>query len=142
MSRAGIPNFEPTEDQRKLVRQVAGIGVPHEMIRLLVKNGAGEPISADTLKRHFAADLEEGKANTAAQMVGKLVATALGQVSAQQTACLIFWCKTQLGWRETSALDVNLPPEEEGDALDKAARVAGLIERGRRRARGADVTEH
>lgn len=144
MSRAGIPNFKPSDEQRKLVRQLAGVGIPHEQLRLLIKNSDGTPISGDTLTRHFADELLEGKASTIAQVAGKLVATALGQPGPQATASQIFFLKTQAGWRETAGVEHSFTEAEgEGaDAIDVAAKVAGLIEKGRRRMRGTDETAH
>lgn len=144
MSRKGIPNFKPTDEQRKLVRQLSGVGIPHEQVRLLVKNTDGTPISGDTLTRHFADELLEGRASTISQVAAKLVATALGPPSPQATTSQIFFLKTQAQWRETANLEHSFPDADgEGtDAIDTAAKVAGLIEKGRRRMRGTDETTH
>lgn len=144
MSRKGIPNFKASDEQRKLVRQLAGVGIPHEQIRLLVKDVNDKPVSQDTLVRHFADELEEGKVATIAQVAGKLVATALGAPSPQATTSQIFYLKTQAGWKETSVTEHAVAdPDGEGmDVVDTAARIAGLIEKGRRAARGTDETQH
>ena len=140
MSRKGIPNFKPSDEQRKLVKQLAGVGIPHEQMRLLVKGADGSPISVDTLTRHFPDELEEGRVSTIAQVAGKLVATALGAPSPQATTSQIFFLKTQAGWRETVGVEHALPDNEDVDALDVATKIAGLIEKGRRAAKGSGET--
>lgn len=142
MSRKGIPNFKPTDEQRKLVRQLAGVGIPHESIRLLVKDANDNAVSQDTLVRHFGPELEEGKVATIAQVAGKLVATALGAPSPQATTSQIFYLKTQAGWKETAVTEHTVPDAdgEGADIVDTAAKIAGLIEKGRRRMRGTDET--
>lgn len=133
MSRKGRPNFEATADERKLVEMVAGVGLSHEQICFLVLR-EGEPISVDTLSRHFADELVAGKARTIAKVAGTLVKTALGPPSAQATASQIFFLKTQAGWRETIGLADETDRSDEDDVAT-AASIAGLLEKGRRAAR-------
>lgn len=138
MSRKDVPNFEPTEKQREEVTVYASVGVPHEEIAKLVKNG-DRAISADTLVRHFKAELAEGKARVLAMVGGRLVQTALGKVAKatgrEELTAQIFFLKTQGGWRETDRTE-HFFPEGNGEDQDDtaiAARVASLIETGRRR---------
>jgi hypothetical protein len=59
----GNPPFEPTAEQRKLVESHAAVGTPHELIAELIINPAtNEPISSDTLTRHFRKQLDQGLA--------------------------------------------------------------------------------
>lgn len=143
MSRAGIPNFKATDEQRERVKELAGVGITHEQIRLLIKGADGKPVSADTLVRHFADELAVGKVESIAQVAGKLFATAVGTPGPQATTSQIFILKTQAGWRETTVIehDVADPTGEGNDSMDVAAKVAGLIEKGRRKARGGDTLQ-
>lgn len=138
MSRKDVPNFEPSDKQREEVMVFASVGVPHEYIAMLVKNGE-TPISVDTLTRHFKEELAEGKAKVIGMVGGKLVRTALGQnakanAREELIACM-FFLKTQAQWRETERHD-HFFPEMDGNEADdtaQAARLASIIEGARRR---------
>ena len=52
--------FDPTEDQRRSVRAMAGFGVPHKDIALMLE------IDAATLQRHFRRELDRGSVETCA----------------------------------------------------------------------------
>jgi hypothetical protein len=139
-SRKGIPNFEATAEERKLIEMVAGVGLSQEQMCYLIErvnaDGVMVPISQDTLARHFRTELAAGKAKTIAKVAGKLVATALGAPGPQATTSQIFYLKTQAGWKETVGLD--LPPEPEAEGMVKqAATIAGLLEEARRRREAA-----
>jgi hypothetical protein len=57
----GQPPFEPTKDQRTLVKLMAGFGIPHDRMRLGITNPyTTKPISRDVLERAFAHELEVG----------------------------------------------------------------------------------
>jgi hypothetical protein len=93
-----MPKFEPTEEQRKTVERAAGFGLPQDKIcQLVVSDRTGRPIDDDTLRRHFAFELERGMAVTQYKVASSLVDNALaGNVTAQ-----IWYTKTQMGWKET-----------------------------------------
>jgi hypothetical protein len=84
--------FKPTEEERKNVEAMAGYGVPHEQIAVLIRGG----IDADTLKKHFKLELQTGKAKANAQ-IGK---TLFQKATGGDTVSLIWWSKTQMAWRE------------------------------------------
>lgn len=141
MSRAGVPNFEPTAKEREDVLLYSMVALTHEQMALLIRRpnaeGVPRPISVDTLTRHFAEELETGKAQTIAQVAGRLLRQAVGldtrcAVQDEQRAAF-FILKTKGGFRETDRLEV-LPVDAEGERDDTAAaaRVAGLLEKGRR----------
>ncbi|SDR17420.1 hypothetical protein [Paraburkholderia tuberum] len=98
------PSFNATNDQRKLVEQLAAFGIPQEDMVMLVLDSNEKPISVPTLRKHFRKELTEGlvKANTA-------VAQALfKKAKAGNVASIIFWLKTRGGWKETpQALEVT-----------------------------------
>ncbi|MEO5326872.1 MAG: hypothetical protein H7829_01350 [Magnetococcus sp. THC-1_WYH] len=91
---AGQPSFEPYPEERALVEQLSGRGVPIKSISTMIRDG----ISDNTLSKHFARELAVGKAKACAEVAGKLFEMAIG---GNVTAC-IFWCKTQMGWKEES----------------------------------------
>lgn len=90
---AGRPAFEPTQAERKQVEALSGYGLPFDQICALVRDG----ISLDTLRAHFSAELQSGKAKANAQ-VGK---TLFSKVMAGDTTAAIWWSKTQMRWAET-----------------------------------------
>jgi hypothetical protein len=142
VTRKGIPNFEPTEDERKLVEMLAGVGVSHDQMVLIEREdaeGVLRPISVDTLVRHFREETAKGKVRTTAKVAGKLVACALGNDSAQATASRIFYLKAQAGWRETVTVDVPQFGEVDGpDEVAIASRIASLLDKGRRQQEEAE----
>jgi hypothetical protein len=56
----------------------------------------GNGISDITLRKHYRAELDEGKARANLAIGGKLFAKAMEGDG--DTACLIWWSKTQLRW--------------------------------------------
>jgi hypothetical protein len=90
---AGRPAFDPTAAERKQVEALSGYGLPIEQIAVLVRDG----IHIDTLRSHFATELQSGKAKANAQ-VGK---TLFQKVMAGDTTAAIWWSKTQMRWAET-----------------------------------------
>jgi len=90
---AGRPAFEPTASERKQVEALSGYGLPIDQIGALIRDG----ISVDTLRAHFANEMQSGKAKANAQ-VGK---TLFQKVMAGDTTAAIWWSKTQMRWAET-----------------------------------------
>lgn len=88
--------FIPTDKEREYVKVLASRGVTHEDIAILIRDG----IDADTLKKWFVKELKLGRATANANIGGKLYSKAMGDGKDAAT-CLIFWAKTQMGWKET-----------------------------------------
>jgi hypothetical protein len=142
MGRA-VP-FEATVAERDLVKMCASVGVSQEQMALMIKRpdaaGIGKPISVDTLTRHFADELASGKAQTVVLIAGRLVRTALGQNTKagprDELSAQMFYLQTPAGWRETVGIDLPPPGDSEDgpDLIAIAARIAGLVEKGRRKA--------
>jgi hypothetical protein len=77
---------------------------PHPEIAKVVKNPkSGKHISATTLERHFKHELANGRAQVRAYAVGKLFKL----IQAEHPASIMFYLKTQCGWRETSVHEVG-----------------------------------
>ena len=89
--------YEPTDEQRRLVRALAGFGVPQDDI------AAHIGIDPTTLRRRFREDLDRGMTEANAK-----VAQSLFQMATQgkNVAAAIFWMKARGRWREVH------PPEE------------------------------
>ena len=83
--------FEPTDEQRRVVRAMAGLGLPHDDIAVLID------LDTPTLRHHFQRDLVRGAAEGTAKVAQTLfqLATVDRNVSA-----VVFWMKARAGWRE------------------------------------------
>lgn len=105
MARAHtLPNkFVATADQRMRVSIMAACGMRQELICEQIKH-QGKPIDTKTLRAHFRAELDQGKADANALVANSLFKKAIGTGPSSVTAA-IFWLKTQAGWKETSALE-------------------------------------
>jgi predicted transcriptional regulator len=88
---AGRPEYQPTDKDREVVRALVGFGMPLESIAQVVG------ITFKTLKKHFDAEINSGKA-----IVDSAVYAALFQsIKRGNVASIIFYLKTQKGWKET-----------------------------------------
>jgi len=92
--------FKPTKEERKQVEAMAGYGVPHEQIAVLIGE---DGIDADTLKKHFRKELAQGKAKANAR-VGQ---TLFQKATAGDTTAAIWWSKTQMGWKDTQTHEIS-----------------------------------
>ena len=97
---AGRHPLKPTDEERKQVEAMAGYGVPFEMIASLIRGG----IDADTLNKHFKQELRQGKAKACAKVGQSLFQKA---TSGDDTTAAIWWTKTQMGWKDTSRVEME-----------------------------------
>lgn len=93
--------FEPTEDQRRTVRAMAGFGVPHDGIATLLD------IDPKTLRRHFRRELDRGSVEATAKVAQSLFQLATVD---KNVAAAIFWMKARAGWREKHEVTVSPRP--------------------------------
>lgn len=90
--------FTPTDEQRRLVKAMAGYGVPHDDIALVVK------CSPPTLRSWFRHDLDVATIEANARVAQTLYqqATTPGNIAAT-----ILWLKARAGWREKQQVEVT-----------------------------------
>ena len=88
---------QPTDESRRLVETSSGLGLPHEQIACLVG------IDDKTLRKHYRAELDSGKAKANAQ----IAKTLFSKATAGDTASLIWWTKAQMRWSETVKQEVT-----------------------------------
>jgi hypothetical protein len=110
--KKGMTHHEPTPELRKKVGGYAAVGIPQSDIALVLG------ISIDTLAKHYRQELDTSAIIANGQVGGKL----FGKAMAGDTASIIFWCKTKMGWKETGvvqtqALDKNGDPADPPQAL-------------------------
>ena len=84
--------FDPTEDQRRTVKALAGYGVPQEGIAIHIG------IDAKTLRKHFRDELDRGSVEATAKVAQTLFHLATVE---KNVPSVIFWMKARAGWRET-----------------------------------------
>lgn len=96
-SMAGKPSKKhiPTDETRKLVKDSASLGLPQRMICALLENCK----SVETLTKHYRKELDLGEAQACSVVAGALYKKCL----AGDTAAILFWHKTRMGFRENSS---------------------------------------
>jgi hypothetical protein len=93
------PEFVPSQEDRELAETLSGYGVPYEQIAVLVGGG----IDVQTLTKHCGTELIKGKAKAST----KVGMTLFQKVMDGDTTAAIWWSKTQMGWKETKAVEVE-----------------------------------
>src|SRR6516162_8208371 len=78
MAMRGRPAFQPTDEQRKNVEVMVGLGIPEDKICLLVRDRRDTPISRNSLRKHFKKELETGATKLNAQVGNFMVVTIMG----------------------------------------------------------------
>ena len=94
MARAKL---NPTEAQRLQVRQLAGCGLTHEQIRVVMNLP-----SVTTLCRYFRKDLEKGRITAGAKIRGVAYKMA---TSGKNPIMTMFWLKTRAKWSNEMRLE-------------------------------------
>jgi hypothetical protein len=87
---------EPTADSRKSVKGMAALGLPQPLI------AAVQEIDDKTLRKYYGDELKQGKAGTNLQVAGWL----FEQCKKGNVTAMIFWLKTQAGWKETTRVEI------------------------------------
>jgi hypothetical protein len=116
---SGQPPHAPTAYQRERVKLLSSNGVRHEDIALVIG------IDDKTLRKHYRTELDMGKAEANIEVLGYLFSAATDPTSKSHSAAMIFWAKTQCGFRETGRLEVTVGNAE--DAALAAERLAAQI---------------
>lgn len=90
-------DFEPTDKDREMVKNMSRCNMPQETMTLMVRWPNGRPISVRTLRKHFREELITGHAEVGMQLVG----AAYKKAMAGDTGAICFLLKTGYGFRET-----------------------------------------
>ena len=85
----------PTDENKKIARTLAAVGVPFEDIALKLD------ISADTLVKYYKPELDAGRIDANAS----IAQTLFQQAKNGNTAAAIFWLKTRARWKETHQIE-------------------------------------
>ena len=90
--------FDPTDEQRRTVRLMAGFGVPQDAI------AAHFEVDAKTLRKHFRRELDRGMVEANVKVAQSLFTMA---TQGNNVAAAIFWMKARAGWREKNTLEIT-----------------------------------
>ena len=107
--------FQPTADQRRLAKALAGFGVIHDDI---AKQIGCEP---KTLRKHFREELDLGAIEATAKVAQSLFQMA---TSGNNVAAAIFWMKCRAGWREKQELIFSAKPSDEMSDMELMEEIA------------------
>jgi len=99
-------SLKPTEEQRKRVKLLAGLGMKQEQIAKLV--GVR---STTSLRKHFRDELLQGPVAAAVRVRRTLYEMA---TSGRNQAATIFWLKTRAGWSEKGREPEMVDEQEQG----------------------------
>lgn len=99
--------LSPTDDQRKLVKQMAGFGFPEEDIcRVVINPESGRAVDPKTLRKYFREELDTGEVTANARVAGNLFKIATSDGQGAVTAA-IFWLKTRAKWKEAQRVELT-----------------------------------
>lgn len=80
-----------------MVEQMSAVGIPQESIARVIRGG----IDDKTLRKHFREELDTAATRANAKIGGTLYNKAI----AGDTTAAIWWSKTRMGWKETTATE-------------------------------------
>ena len=86
---------EPTPETRQLVQLHATVGTPQSTIADIIG------VDDKTLRKYYREELDQAKAKANATIGGAL----FNKAKSGDTSAMIFWMKTQAGWRERQEID-------------------------------------
>jgi len=78
MAKRGRPRFEPTEEQRRNVEIMTGLGIPQTDICRMVRGPKGKPVSLTTLEKHFRKEIDTGATNLRAKVGNFMISVIMG----------------------------------------------------------------
>ncbi|MDB5411791.1 MAG: hypothetical protein JWR10_126 [Rubritepida sp.] len=90
--------FDPTDEQRRLVRMMAGCGIPQADIAKYLR------IDVKTLRKHLRDEIDMGSIEATTKVAQSLFRMA---TEGKNTAAAIFWMKARAGWREKHDIEIS-----------------------------------
>lgn len=94
---------KPTDLHRRTVQRLAALGLPIEQIAAVLAEDGKKKLRRDSIYKYYEQEMRLGKAQANAQVAKSLFTKAING----DTAAAIFWCKTQMGWKEKSVHEVS-----------------------------------
>lgn len=96
-----MKHHKPTDENRRLIRNLAGIGVPIKMISDQIG------ISEVTLRKHYDAEIDIGQAKATTAIAKRLYDIAMSDSKESLSAC-IFWLKCRARWSTLDGPEVQV----------------------------------
>ena len=93
------PPHEPTRATRELVQLHTMVGTRQEAIASIIG------VDPKTLRKYYRDELDQSKAKANATIGGAL----FNKAKSGDTTAMIFWMKTQAGWKETNVNEHTSP---------------------------------
>lgn len=90
--------YDPTDEQRRTVRAMAGFGVPQPDIATFLR------IDPKTLRKYYRDELDQGVTEANVKVAQSLFNMATKQ---NNVAAAIFWMKARAGWSERQRIQVS-----------------------------------
>jgi len=87
----------PDEKSKAFVKSLAAVGTRYVDIAHKLE------ITDDTLRKHYKAELEDGRIDANAQIAN----TLFQQAKKGNMTAAIFWLKTRAGWKETNVTELS-----------------------------------
>ena len=97
--RVGRPTFEPTENDRNVVKNLSAAGLSHNRIKACIFASNGRPIDDKTLRKYFRTELDTTQDMVTAMATSKVVSA----IKNEKAWAICFWLKCRAGFRETQA---------------------------------------
>lgn len=99
----GRPPYEPTDQDRAIVKNLVAAGTPESRICECLNMSQG--IDQETMRKHFVRELTTARQEvTVMAMRGVVARIAAGDLE----ACRL-WLRCRAGWKETQATEVSGP---------------------------------
>lgn len=92
-----VKPYDFTPEIRMKVSVLASNGVPQSQIADYFH------VDVDTLKKHCKEELLKAKVEKNSKIGGMIYSKAIEE---KDNSCLIFWAKTQMGWKETNTTEI------------------------------------
>jgi transposase len=105
------PRFRPLDEQRRLVKMLAGIGISHQKIALLLG------VSHKTLTKHLRNELDHGSIEAEAEIAKSLFEMARGK----NLAAIIAFLKAKGWWASPGSETQKEPVTDFVVVIDKKA---------------------
>lgn len=114
----GQAPYIPSDHTREQIARMQEIGLTHDQM------GAILGVSADTLERHYKAELAQGHSRMTYNVANNLYRMATG-TDKGSVAAAIFWMKTKGRWRETNRLEHTGP---DGGPIEESITTTSFID--------------
>ena len=95
---ASFEAYEPTDEQRRTVRAMAGFGVPQPDIATFLR------IDPKTLRKYYRDELDQGVTEANVKVAQSLFNMA---TKSHNVAAAMFWMKARAGWSEKQRIQVS-----------------------------------